>query len=98
MDSLFEGMMLFDPSQPSLPPSSTQQSTPIDNNYRFQTPPESSTGSTDPSALAAESPAVEFASQLLDENLFSDLTLVTPQIQQTLAQPSLIVATYSDYY
>ena len=47
----------------------------------------------DTPALAAESPAVEFASQPLDENLFSDLTLVTPQIQQTLAQPSLFVAT-----
>ena len=85
MDSLFEGMVLFDPS---LPPSSALQSTPsIDNNshdskHHLNHRPEP----TDP-------PAAEFASQPLDENLFSDLTLVPPQIQQTLAEPSPIVAT-----
>ncbi|WOG98352.1 hypothetical protein DCAR_0417693 [Daucus carota subsp. sativus] len=87
MDSLFEGMVLFDPSQPSLPPSSTQQSTPIDNSsYDSKHHQNHQPEPTDP-------PAPELASQPLDENLFSDLTLVTPQIQQTLAEPSPIVAT-----
>lgn len=81
MDSLFEGMVLFDPSQPS-PPSSTQPSTPAtnsnSNHQNLQSEP--------PSSPAAD------VSQPLDENLFSDLTLVTPQIQQTLAPPSPIVS------
>lgn len=83
MESLFEGMVLIDPTQPSPSSSSTQPSTPtvitISHTSNHQPEP--------PSSPAAD------VSQPLDENLFSDLTLVTPQIHQTLAPPSPIVAT-----
>lgn len=82
MDSLFEGMVLFDPTQSS-PPSSTQPSTPTINNI--------SHNSNHQPELPPSSPAAD-VSQPLDENLFSDLTLVAPQIHQTLAPPSPVVA------
>ncbi|KAL8132012.1 hypothetical protein AgCh_007772 [Apium graveolens] len=78
MDSLFEGMVLFDPTQPSQPSTSTINNISDNSNHQPEQPP--------------SSPAAD-VSQPLDENLFSDLTLVTPQIHQTLAPPSPVVST-----
>lgn len=61
MESLFEGMVLFDPTS-----SSTTHQSDSHLNHQSDSPPSPS-----------PSPAAD-VSQPLDENLFSDLTLVTP--------------------
>ncbi|CAI9296279.1 unnamed protein product [Lactuca saligna] len=81
-DSLFEGMVLFDPSS-----SSSSSQLPVDDdkkqdgavelpNHReiSQQPPQSPTSAATTTAGASFEP--------LDENLFSDLTLVQPQSQE----------------
>ncbi|OWM89631.1 hypothetical protein CDL15_Pgr024379 [Punica granatum] len=63
MDSLFEGMVLFTPSQLSDPPLVPQpQPQPID-----PSPPP-----------PLDPPAASSSSELLNENLFFDHTLITP--------------------
>lgn len=81
MDSLFDGMVLFTPSQ-SFPDSDADQS-----NQQLQTPKPPIAASTDSVAVDGLSSCV---SEPLDENLFSDLTLVTPESQsQTLDEPAV---------
>ncbi|MCL7039686.1 hypothetical protein MKW94_014087 [Papaver nudicaule] len=84
MASLFEGMILFDPSQISDNNNNTDNST-SKNNDHDSNPAIPHVSSSSSLATTSSEPVVidESTSQPLDENLFSDLTLVTP-IQQDL--------------
>lgn len=75
MDSLFEGMVLFNPSQ-------IQEDPPPDN------PPDDPSGDCQ-TDLPATSTLASSSSQPLDENLFSDLTLVTPLQDSQVAEAEL---------
>ncbi|KAL6996050.1 hypothetical protein U1Q18_006186 [Sarracenia purpurea var. burkii] len=86
MDSLFEGMVLFNPSQMAdddhhhvqqLQDQQQQQPQPV-SPHTSRSPPSSDNSSS------AEASSSE--SQPLDENLFSDLTLITPLQNQSTHQ------------
>jgi hypothetical protein len=83
MDSLFEGMVLFDPSQLAADQQHKEEEEEEDH-HDNQGPPipidAPSTASTSSSSYSYSS------SQPLDENLFSDLTIVTPLETQSQSQ------------
>ncbi|KAL9683239.1 hypothetical protein QQ045_015058 [Rhodiola kirilowii] len=89
MDSLFEGMVLFTPSQ-SLTDSSDQSKEVVET-----TRPPPIAFSTD-SVISNRDVLSPSVSEPLDENLFSDLTIVTPDFQsQTLDESASAAATES---
>ncbi|XP_062164190.1 uncharacterized protein LOC133870925 [Alnus glutinosa] len=85
MDSLFEGMVLFDPSQLAADQQHKEEEEEEEEDHHDnQGPPipidAPSTASTSSSSYSYSS------SQPLDENLFSDLTIVTPLETQSQSQ------------
>lgn len=103
-DSLFEGMVLFDPSEYriQIPPTPEDQDSdhPGPNISNQPHPPNSTAASTIVSTTAALTTSSSHLSEPLDEDLFSDLTLVTSthkdqprhQTQIQFDQNSLLIA------
>ncbi|OVA16086.1 UVR domain [Macleaya cordata] len=79
MASLFEGMVLFNPSQIS---------DDVEDHHDTPPPPSSSEPPPPAASEAIQTTSTSSSSQPLDENLFSDLTLVTPIETLTLNPPS----------
>ncbi|KAI4299722.1 hypothetical protein L6164_033153 [Bauhinia variegata] len=86
VDSLFEGMVLFHPSQIQIQPDNQQHDPSTSNQIDVPVP----TISTAAAATTTTTITSTFStsSQPLDENLFSDLTLVTPLQNPEVAAPA----------
>lgn len=90
MDSLFEGMVLFNPSQIQQDPTTTTPDDPEQHDRTTDNDSLNQSSQIDSPAPSSSSTIIASSSSLsslpLDENLFSDLTLVTPLHNSEVAE------------